>query len=99
MLDRSSLLQSSFFQVVASLMAGAVVFVLANWIVPGGAALVRDRMAPSPTPSVERANSIAARIPAGNVAISTPIFAAQSLFSEVQSGDRMDIIALLPPGG
>src|SRR5438094_8169346 len=99
MLDRSPLLQSPLFQVVASVLVGAVVFVLANWVVPGAAALVRDVTAPSvtPTASVDRINSIARSIPADKVAISTPLFSSQSLFSEVQPGDRMDIIALLPP--
>jgi hypothetical protein len=38
-------------------------------------------------------------IPTNSVAISTPVFGAQAMMAEVQVGDRMDIVALLPTRG
>jgi len=95
----AQLLQSHAFQATMSVLLGLAVFLVADWVLQIGAeARLPQADATITTPITGPAlDSLAPRIPSDRVAISTPLFGAQSLLADVQPGDRMDIIALFPP--
>jgi hypothetical protein len=70
-----------------------LVFLLAEWLLQVLVSHRPDESIPAATIITE---SLAPRISPGKVAISAPVSGAQSLLTEVQPGDRMDIIALFP---
>jgi hypothetical protein len=98
--DTEWLLQSRWFPLLISALVGLAVFLVADrglhfvdeWRQVGE----RLDAAPVDSPTRSAVDSVAPRVPADKVAISTPVFAAQSLLDEVTVGDRMDIVALLP---
>jgi hypothetical protein len=96
--DTQRLLQSRWFPLLISAMVGLAVFLIGNWALRSVDGLRQERLATAPVdvPTGAAVDSIAPRVPADKVAISTPVFAAQSLLDEVRVGDRMDIVALLP---
>ena len=94
----TQLLQSHAFQATISVLLGLAVFLLANWVLEiGGDSRLPPTDATTTPITGQALDSLAPRVPADKVAISTPLFGAQSLLADVQAGDRMDIIALFPP--
>jgi len=92
-LDAAQLTRTRSFQLGVSLLVGVIVFLLAEWLLQ---VLVNHRPDESIPPTTTVTESLAPRIAPGKVAISAPVSGAQSLLTEVQPGDRMDIIALFP---
>ena len=90
-LDAAQLTRTRPFQLGVSLLIGVLVFLLAEWLLQ---VLVRHPTDESTSTATIATESLAPRIAPGKVAISAPVAGAQSLLTEVQPGDRMDIIAI-----
>jgi hypothetical protein len=95
----SQYLQHRGFQLSVSVLIGLAFFAVASWGLHWRVGLQfsgADQPAPTTSASLD---SLVPSIPANSVAISTPVFGAQAMMAEVQEGDRMDILALLPARG